>query len=237
MIRLLAALALALLPVAARAQTASAPLADNATLLHLTEQAQRLVTRDRLRLVVRVEAVDADPARLQAEVNRRMAAAVDRAKSVSAVTVETGGYWVYQQSQKPQSPQWRGVATLSLTARDPAPLLTLAGSLQQDGLLVSTMVYELTPEAARTVEGELTDEALGRLKQRAERTATALGLTVERIRDLRLGNAGGVQPVPRMLMENSSLSASSSSPPPVAEPGQATVTVSVDAEVVLTPRK
>jgi predicted secreted protein len=235
MIRLLAALALALISLPASAQAPGAPPADNATLLHLTEQAQRLVTRDRLRLVLRVEAVDADAARLQAEVNRRMAAAVARAKSVAAVTVETGGYSVYPQSAKLQSPQWRGVATLSLTAVDSAPLLTLVGGLQQDGLLVSTMAYELTPEAARTVEGELTDEALARLKQRAERTATALGLAVERIRDLRIGNAGGVQPVARMFLENSSLS--SSSPPPVAEPGQATVTVSVDAEVVLGPRK
>src|SRR6266852_4360340 len=57
MTRLLAALAVTLLPVFASAQTPSPPFADNVTLLHLTEQAQRLVTRDRLRLVLRVEAV------------------------------------------------------------------------------------------------------------------------------------------------------------------------------------
>jgi uncharacterized protein len=235
MTRLLAALVVTLLPVFASAQTPSPPFPDNATLLHLTEQAQRLVTRDRLRLVLRVEAVDADAATLQAEVNRRMTAAVARAKSVAAVMVETGGYSVYQQSAKLSSPQWHGTATLSLTARDPAPLLTLAGGLQQDGLLISTMAYELTPEAARAVESELTDEALTRLKQRAERMATALGLAVERIRDLRIGNAGGVQPVPRMFAENGSPSSSYAAP--VAEPGQATVTVSVDADVVLAPRK
>jgi predicted secreted protein len=234
MTRLLAALAVTLLPVFASAQTPNLQLADNATLLHLTEQAQRLVMRDRLHLVMRAEAVDGDAARLQAEINRRMTAAVARA--VAAVTVETGGYSVYQENGKLlQSPQWRGIATLSLTARDPAPLLTLAGSLQQDGLLLSTMAYELTPDAARAVEGELTDEAITRLKQRAEHTATALGLAVERIRNLRIGNAGGVQPVPRMFAENGSPSSSYAAP--VAEPGQATVTVSVDADVVLASRK
>jgi predicted secreted protein len=235
MTRVVAAFVLALLPGLAGAQTPVPPLADTATLLHLAEQAQRLVTRDRLRLVLRVEAVDTDAARLQAEINRRMTAAVARAASVEAVTVETGGYSVRQENGKLlQSTQWRGAATLSLTARDPAPLLTLGGSLQQDGLLVSTMAYELTPEAARAVEGELTDEAIARLKQRAERTASALGLAVERIRSVRIGNAGGTQPMARMIEDGVS---SSSYAAPVAEPGQATVTVSVDAEVVLGPRK
>jgi uncharacterized protein len=233
--RLVAALVLALAVAPALAQTLSAPLPENATLLHLTEQAQRLVTRDQLRAELRVEAVDADAAKLQAEINRRMAAALARAKSVAGVTIETGGYSVYPQQSGPpipRNPQWHGSTTLSLTAHDPVPLLALVGGLQQDGLVVSALAYELTPAAAKTVEGELTDEALTRLKERAERVAALLGLAVARLRDLRVGNAGGTQPLPRFRAE----AALSSSPPPVAEPGQASVTVSVDADVVLMPR-
>lgn len=235
MTRLILAFALGLLPALAAAQTTSPPLPDNATLLHLGEQAHRMVTRDELRAVLRVEAVDTDAAKLQAAINKRMQAAVARAKSVAGVTVATGGYSVYQEQPKDKPPRWHGMATLSLVGRDPAPLLELAGSLQQDGLVVSSLAYELTPEAARSVEDELTGEALARLKQRAERTAAALGLAVERIRDLRIGNAGGVPPVPRMMMLGGA--APAAAPPPVAEPGEAQVTVSVDAEVVLVPRR
>src|SRR6266851_1877277 len=136
---------------------------------------------------LRVEASDADPARLQAEINRRMATALERAKAAAAVTVTTGDYQVYQ---KPPSrpapdrrsanppPRWQGMQSLLLQSRDAGALLALAGMLQQQGLVLSSLAYELTPEAARAVEDELTKEALARLRQRAERVAGDLGMTV-----------------------------------------------------------
>src|SRR5713226_6290284 len=188
----------------------------------------------------RVEASNADPARLQAEINRRMATALERAKAAAAVTVTTGDYQVYQ---KPPSrpapdrrsanppPRWQGMQSLLLQSRDAGALLALAGMLQQQGLVLSSLAYELTPEAARAVEDELTKEALARLRQRAERVAGDLGMTVERIRDLQVGNADGTQPVPRGFLNRYREAA------PVAEPGDATVSVSVSAEVLRAPRR
>lgn len=227
MMRLSLALAAALWSLSMPALAAEAA-GDGATLLHLSEQAERPVARDRLRAVLRVEASEADAARLQAEINRRMAAAVARAKSVAGVTILTGGYAVYEQHAKDQPPLWHGSAGLTLTAQDAAPLLALAGELQQSGLLISALNYELTPEAARKAEDELTTQALDRLRQRAERVAGALGLAVLRLRDLRVGNASGAQPAPRLFA-----AAAGGAPAPLAEPGEATVAVSVDAEFEL----
>jgi uncharacterized protein len=229
MTRLSLALAAALLSLSLPALAADAP-GDSGTLLHLSEQAERPVARDQLRAMLRVEASDADAARLQAEINRRMAAAVARAKSVAGVTIFTGGYAVYDQHAKDQPPLWHGSAGLTLTAHDAAPLLALAGELQQSGLLMSALNYELTPEAARKAEDELTVEALDRLRQRAERIAATLGLAVLRIRDLRVGNATGAQPIPRLF---AAAVGTGGAPAPVAEPGEATVSVSVDAEFEL----
>lgn len=219
------------------------PRDANATALHLVERGERMVKRDRLTAEIRVEAENADPARLQAEINRRMAAALEHAKAVAAVTVTTGGYHVYQSPPRPPaadrgsanqaSPRWQGTQSLLLQSRDAAALLALAGTLQQQGLVLSSLAYELTPEAARAVEDELTKEALARLRQRAERVADDLGLTVERIRDLQVGNADGAQPVPRSFYS----AARAATPAPVAEPGDATVSVSVSAEVLLAPRR
>jgi uncharacterized protein len=216
-----------------------APLPENATLLHLSEPAQRPVPRDQLRAVLRVEAVDADAAKLQAEIDRRLAAALAKAKSVTALRVETSGYSVYPESSpsvvsKARSNQWRGSASLSLIGHDPAPLLALVGELQKEGLVLSALAYELTPAAARAVEGELTDQALSRLKDRAQKIAATLGMNVERVRDLRVGNATGTQPGPRIFAEKI---VSASSPAPVTEPGEATVTVTVDADIVLMPKR
>jgi uncharacterized protein len=228
------------MPVLAQAPPApSAPLPGNATLLHLSEPAQRLVARDQLRAVLRVEAVDADAAKLQADINRRLAAALAKAKSVPTLRVETSGYSVYPDSgssvvSKTRANQWRGSAGLSLISQDPAPLLALVGELQKEELVLSSLAYELTPAAARAVESELADEALSRLQERAAKIAATLGLGVERIRDLRVGNALGTQPIPRIFAQQM---ATASSPAPVVEPGEATVTVTVDADIVLVPKR
>jgi uncharacterized protein len=235
----IAALMIAAVAIPALAQTPAAPnppLPENATLLHLSEPAQRLVARDELRAVLRVEAVDADAAKLQADINRRLAAALAKAKSVATLRVETSGYSVYPESgpsvvSKTRTNQWRASASLSLIGQDPAPLLALVGELQKDGLVLSSLAYELTPAAARAVESELTAEALSRVQERAAKIAATLGLGVERIRDLRVGNAL-TQPAPRILAGQM---AAVSSPAPVAEPGEAAVTVTVDADIVLLP--
>jgi uncharacterized protein len=216
------------LPVAA----ADAPATEGVTVLHLSAEADRMVPRDRLRAVLRVEGADADPARLQAEINRRMAAAVARAKTVSGVTLATSGYSVFEEMVKDQPLRWHGAAGLTLTAQDAAPLLALVGELQQSGLALSALDYELSPEATRKAEDALTAEALTRLRERASRVADSLGLTVLRIRDLRLGNAAATPPQPRPFMM-ARASSSSAAPPPVAEPGDATVSLSVDADVEL----
>ena len=229
-------------PAWAQAPRTSPPRDDSATVLRLVERSERMVKRDRLTAELRVEASDADPARLQAEINRRMAAALERAKAAAAVTVTTGGYHVYQQPPSPPAPdrpsanpppRWQGMQSLLLQSRDAGALLALAGTLQQQSLVLSSLAYELTPEAARAVEDDLTKEALMRLQPRAERIAGDLGMTVERIRDLQVGNADGTQPVPRPLFMQARAAASA----PVAESGDATVSVSVNAEVLLAPRR
>ncbi|HYM02657.1 MAG TPA: SIMPL domain-containing protein, partial [Stellaceae bacterium] len=169
-------------------------------------------------------------ATLEAEINRRMTAALERAHAVPDVAAATGGYSVYQEKPEPQaSPRWHGVQSVSLSARDAAAVLGLAGALQRDGLVMSSLTFDVTPEAAKAVEDELGDQALRRLKDRAAHIAATLGLAVGQLRDLRVGNATGAQPLPRLMMAG----AATGAPPPAAEPGDAVISVTVDAEVLL----
>ncbi len=219
-------------PPLAAAEKAAAP-ADDATVLHLTEQAQRMVPRDRLRAVLRIDSTDADAATLQAAINRRMQAAVARAKTVAGISLSTGGYFVYQERPEGEPPRWHGSASLTLVSRDAAPLLILIGGLQQDGLAISGLTYELTPEAVRSAEDALTAEALTRLKERGQRIADDLGMAVGRLRDVRVGNATGEAPVPHILARSKVSPAAT----PVAQPGEAAVTVTVSAEIELVAKR
>jgi predicted secreted protein len=220
-------------PAAARAETPPGEHDAGATVLRLSETAERQLRRDQLRFELRVEATASEPARLQAEVNRRMAAAFERAKALPSVKLETGGYALYEERPQNAPPRWRGSQSLALVGREFGPLLQLAGELQGDGLAASGMSFRLSREAARGAEDELADEALKRLRERAERIAAGLGLAVLRIRDLHVGNADGARPPPPMPMR--AMAAAAAPPPPVAEAGEATVQVTAEAEILLGP--
>lgn len=208
----------------------SPPALNNASVLHLTDTADRNVPRDRLRAELAAESADPDAAKVQAEINRRMSAALARIKSVPDIAVEMNGYSVYQERVDKGPMRWRGSQSMTLTAKDFASLLALIGVLQQDGLVAKGLAPLLSREARQAVEDELTEAALARLQKRAERIATQLGSKIDIYRDIRVGNVNRPVPVMRaMSLAQGPLPA----PPPVAEPGEALVSVTVEADVVL----
>ena len=168
-----------LLPIPAMAQTAE----QQATVLHLSQTAERKVVRDSLRVELRVEETGADPLALQSAINRRMSAALDRARQVQGVEVETGTYAVDEEQPQNGPSRWRASQSLILTSKAADALLKLAGTLQSDGLLMSSMTYEVSPETVRGAEEDLTAEALAGLAQRASadcRAGAPLGAALPR---------------------------------------------------------
>src|SRR6516164_8113692 len=206
-------LAIALFLCAAGAALAQ-PAEQQTTVLHLSQTAERNAMRDLLRIDLRVEETGADPLTIQSSINRRMATALDRAHQVQGVQVETG------------SSRWRGSQSLILRTKAADAALKLAGALQADGLLMSSMAYEASPEIVRGAEEDLTTEALAALDRRAASIADRMHLSVLRYRDLHVGNAEtGGRPVPRF--------AAMAMAAPVAEPGNATIRVTIEAELLL----
>jgi uncharacterized protein len=220
-----------LAPTPALAADISAP--PGVTVIHLTERAERLMARDRLRAGLAVEVTGPVAQQVQAEINRRMEAALAKAKSVSTVKAETGGYSVYPERNPGKPPLWHGQQTLNLSSDAPADLLALVGDLQQQGLATQGLTFEVAQESLRKAEDGLTADALSVLRQRADKVAGDLGMTVQQIRDVSVGNAeGGARP-PMPMMRAAAAAAPA---PPVAEPGDAQVSVSVQAEIWLAPK-
>jgi predicted secreted protein len=74
------------------------------------------------------------------------------------------------------------------------------------------------------------------LRQRAERIAADLQMTVLRLRSVRVGNVGGDQPqFPFQMRAMAAPAPAMKMPDPVAEGGDARVQVSVEADVLLMP--
>lgn len=214
-----------------QAQVPPRPLPPDQSLLHLSDTAQRALPRDLLRATLAVEAADADPARLQAQINQRMSAALQRSKEVSAVTIETTGYSLYQERPEKAPPRWHGSQSVTLTSKDFPALLALVGALQQQGLVTQSLTPDLSPEALNGAEDALTDTALARLRQRAERVTATLGMAMRGFRDLNVGNA--VAPGPLRIMPMMASVAAPSAAPPAVEPGVVMVSVTVSADFLL----
>jgi len=204
------------------------------TRLVLSETATREVEQDTLVAVLAARAEATAPREAQAAVNRTMTAAIEQAEAVAGVRAATGGYRVYQEYDREGRPrQWIAEQDLRLTAREAAPLLELAGALQEAGLLLNGLAYELSAEARRTLEDELAIEAIQALRRRAEQVAATLAMRVESIATLRVGEVPEEPPI-RPMMRTTMAEAAAA--PPSALPDLETVRASVQAELVLAPR-
>ncbi len=205
------------------------PPGREATVLHLSQTAERKVVRDLLRIELRVEETGADPLAVQSAINRRMAAALDRAHQVHGVEVETGAYAVNEEQPQNGPSRWRGSQSVILSGTNADAALKLAGTLQSDGLLMSSLGYEVSPETMRGAEKDLTAEALAGLDRRAAAIADRLHLKVLRYRDLQVGNAEtGDGPMPRFAGAMAMAA-------PVGAPGEAAIRLTVSAELLLGP--
>lgn len=205
---------------------------QRATVLHLNQSAERMVTRDLLHLELRVEEAGADPRTLQGAINRRMAAAVDRGKQAEGVQVETGSYRVGEERPANRPATWRGSQSLILKSKNADAVLKLAGMLQSDGLVMSSLSYEVSHETLQSAQDDLTAAALDALRLRAESVAGSLHLAVLRYRDLRVGNA---ETEGRLMPRVAGMMAATAAP--VAEPGEAVIRVTVEAELLLAPSR
>lgn len=196
------------------------------TVLHLSQTAEKKLTRDVLHVELRAERSGTDAQAVEAAINQAMAKALDQAKRAPGIEVETGSYSVYHVETQSQ---WSGSQSLLLSGADSGAVLKLAGALQAQGLVMSNMGYEASPKVLRGAEDDLTSEALSDLDKRAASIAQQMHLSMLGYRNLNVGNAQTTgQPVRRFAPM-----AAGAMPAPVAEPGEATVSVTVEADLLL----
>lgn len=234
---LLAACASAPASSDARAQQRSLP--EDATLLTLSESAERDVRPDTMRARLMAQASAEAAANAQNAVNAAMTKALAQVRALG-LEVETGSYSTYQETPprpqtlpagaKPPAPVWRAQQSLVITAKDDAKVLQAVGALQADGLLLQELGYAVSREQQRGLQDALMTEALQRLTARAEKAAAALGMRFQGW--ARVGLNGGMMP-PQPMMARSFKADAMAASPPVAAAGEQTLSVSVDGEAIL----
>ncbi|WP_158639071.1 SIMPL domain-containing protein [Elioraea rosea] len=220
--------------LAAALLSASPALAEQETLLRLSETAERIVRADQLVAVLRAQATGGSVSAVQEQVNRQVAAALERARATQGVTVSTGGYWTGRMGERRD--QWLSSQDIRLSATDAAPaLLELVGTLQGQGLAISRLSYDVSRPLARREREAVTAEALAGLKERAERLAGVMGMSFAGFREVRV-DAGRFAMPPPMPRAMAAASAEAARTPPSAEPSEVPIAATVEGDAILKPR-
>ncbi len=226
----IAAAALPLLAV-----LATAPCAHADTILDLSETAHVSAKPDEIAASLRAEATAATPQEAQAAVNQAIAHALQTAHGTRGITISTGQYSVWNVETPPVHPgtaqagppQWHASQGLDLTGKDGTAMLALVGTLQDDGLAVQSLSWQLSAELMRATQELALRQAVSGLRARAEEMAGLLGLRFASFRMVRL--TPELRPMPMMMMR----AAAASMPAPSAEQGPIEVSATVTAEAVL----
>ena len=211
------------------------------TVLRLAETATVTIRPDELAASLRAETVAGTAAEAQGRVNTAIADALARAKTVSGITVSTGGYSVYrinpssnERTGADKAERWQAGQSLELKGQDGIALLKLVGELQKSGLAVRNLGWRLSPEAARGARAQATRLALAGLRGRADEAAAQIGLAFEGFREIRLDSVRPDPIAPRMM--SAAMAAGGSAPPPSAEAEDVSVSATAEADVLLRSR-
>jgi uncharacterized protein len=217
----------ALVAAATMLAACSPALAD--TILHLNDTETVMEHPDELVATLRAEATAATAAAAQQAVNSAMASALARARQVTGVTASTEGYTAWQATQ-PQ--RWQASQTLTLRSHDGPALLTLVGELQQKGLAIGELSWQLSRDASRTARDQAMREALSALRGRADAAAGLLGLSFKSFQRVSIAVPQAVPIMPRAMMAM----AAAAPTPPSAQAEDIPVSATVDADAVLAPK-
>lgn len=227
-------------PVFAQIEDPVFKLEQNQSLLHISATEQREVDQDLLIATLRIESENEDNKFVQNTVNTAMAKALEEAGKYEDVKAITRSYNVHQYDRNggkrdmPANMIWKAQQSVELKSKNAEQLLELAGKIQEAGFVMGGLNYVLSPEKAAQIQDEMLEEALGKLQNRAERAAKALGKTKAELKEINTN--GNYVPQPRVMharMEMAAMGAADSMAAPVASPGETTITMNVSAKALL----
>ena len=236
-----ALLSLLALAGAAQAQSVLQPAPQN--VVSLSAQASAEVPQDLLTITLAVTRDGVDAATVQSQLRQTLDAALTEARKASRpgqVEVHTGNFSLFPRyaskvGAAPTIAGWQGTAELVLEGRDLGAISQLTGRLQ--GLTVQRVVPGLSREAREKAEADVAAQAIARFKTRAESYARQFGFAGYSLREVTVGGSEVAPPVaqPMYRLTRAAAAPAAEESQPVA-PGQATVTVSVNGSIQLSPR-
>lgn len=200
--------------------------------LTLQASASSQVMQDSVTITLSAELEAAQQADVARQLTERLNATLQQAGKPEGIKVRNGAWQVWPSTDRDgRITAWRGRAEVLLESREMAAAASLANSLAPY-MAIASVSFELSPEAQAAEEQRLLQEVASAFSQRAEAAAAAFGFSGYEVRRLELGGSGAM-PAPRVGGMMLRASATEDAAPPQLEPGETTVSLSVQGEVAL----
>lgn len=224
----LTAAALALGTAQLHAQTLPPPQ----NVVALSASASVEVDKDWMTVVFNTTKEAGDAGTVQSQLKQALDAALAEARKAAKpgqVEVQTGGFSLGPRySNKGVINGWQGSTELVVQGRDMAAISQLTGRIQ--GLSIARVGYSLSREARSKVEADITADAIGRFRARAEAVSKQFGFGGYTVREVSVSSDQNGAPAPAPLMRARVAAAAMDEALPV-EAGKALVTATVSGTV------
>lgn len=206
-----------------------------APILSLQASASSQVMQDSVSITLAAEIQAQSQSEVASQLTERLNATLKQAGKPADIRVRNGSWRVWPNTDRDgKITDWRGRVEVVLESREIAAAADLAMQLS-DHMAISNISFDLSPEARAAEEARLLKEVAAAFSQRAQEAATAFGFENYTIRKLDLGGSG-IMPMPRVEGMMFRMAASADAAPPQLEPGETTVSLSVQGEVALQPK-
>jgi predicted secreted protein len=208
--------------------------------LNLSATEQQDVAQDTLNASLMFSTQGRDKTTIQNEVNTAMRNALDILEDTTGIEYNTSQYQVYvfdpaQPSRRDvNNPTWRAQQEIQMNSLDSAAMLEVVGQLQENGLVITSLYYSLSTAKYEEIAGNLMLAALKKLQDRANTAAEALTMNEAKLVEVSLDGSPNFAYKERFNM-SVALAADAAITPPVADPSETQVSLTVSARAVLSP--
>lgn len=198
--------------------------------ISLSENATTDVDNDILTAVLFVQRTGKNTQKLSQEVNGIMTWALNTAKHVQQVKVQTLQYQTNPNYRKGVLLGWKVKQSLKLESKNMEAMNQLIGQLQKD-LAIEDMSYIVSKEKRHKIEATLIQEAIKRFTQRAQLIANSMGKSNFKLVDMSVNTNEYQSPMPMMMRGKMSFAADMNAP--AVKAGTQQMTVSINGVVEL----
>lgn len=204
------------------------------TIINLTEQSSLEVENDLLVTELKFSSKDQDSVKLQDRINSTINEAFKVIASYKDVEVSTQRYSVYQRYEanaEKKIEEWQGEQSLIITSTNKDQILELTGKLQQLGMTVNSLQYQLSRGKSEETYNSLLEPTINKLKVKAKKIAKSLDK--EEFEFLSMNLDSQLIMPNDAIMYKTSAAESNTYTKPVAAKGKTNVMVNVNAQILI----